>query len=1150
MIRHFKILFFLTTLGLMMTGNPALSQTLFWVTNNLDKGPGSLREMIDAASSGDTIRFAPDVHNVNLKSGELLLTQSLTIIGNQDYIEIKRDTTTEFRIMEINGNGFPIRIMLKNIAIINGQTKNYNDEPLPGGGIYIPASSDSLFMDSCRVAENLTGKAQLGYGNLAGSGGGIFNTGYLSLQECIIENNKSGDGMTFSDAGSGGGIYNEGTVRALNCIFRLNQSGIGGNGWAAGGASAVGKNGGDGGAICNINNLFISNSEFSNNESGSGGYASANYHSTGYGGTGGRGGVLYNGGYAEFVSCTIRNNNTGNGGWATYDGRSGSGGAIYNVSDLKILNCLITDNETGSTYSGAEGCYPGNGGAIYSKSSGNIKLINTTVSNNRIRAGSSGSSVTGGGLFIESGQIELINSIVAGNFMNGNVPEDIAGSVKARYSIIKNIQHATITGTSSFLGVDPQFMLDGYDYHIRAASIACDGGNPDTTGLILPVTDIGNRNRIYNGIVDIGAYERQMYEVSYIVEHPDSIRFPLIPVNTFSIDSITLEACSDIPFTLDSIVSDGNFLLSTDLLSGWLPSMQNVVLSPGVNKVYVRFSPNEEGVFSRDIRIYNEDSLVGALIIPVSGESTWCTLFSGKIDRDTTWQGCIRLTGNVTIGDQVKLSIKPGTRIISEGPFEVFVDGGCIYAAGNRNHRIEFTGKPVISGTDTLYRTWKGIRINSGYYGADTLFFDYCTFQNGYTVNVNEGGGVVFFEHQYWPGKTTFSNCIFKDNIGYDGGAIREYGGNEYDIYIINTVFENNTAINQGGAIYVSWRTYYEGYHPLTVINTLFRNNRSGNKETGSAVHSNHFDKFINCSFIDNLYPQITGTCDYLVNCLFWPAKVDHQYLIWPLLLHTNKDFSYPDFADSTNYNYRLLSSSNCVDAGGPDTIAFPLPAFDMDGRRRVAGARVDIGCYETQEQSPAIISAVPSALDLYTQVNYPVVYKSLVIKNTGNDLLEVFSISLPEGFDILNKYGEWVNPCGELNINIDDSIRLDLRFLPTENKQYSGILVIDCNDPNNQSVVIPLTGHISGEGAEETGTELFEPSIYPVPTHGTLYLSNLNNISRIEISDIHGCALINLLLDPQQKTFKLDMGSLPKGIYFVRMFSYEKVIIRKVILN
>ncbi|MDP2895873.1 MAG: right-handed parallel beta-helix repeat-containing protein [bacterium] len=53
-----------------------------------------------------------------------------------------------------------------------------------------------------------------------------------------------------------------------------------------------------------------------------------------------------------------------------------------------------------------------------------------------------------------------------------------------------------------------------------------------------------------------------------------------------------------------------------------------------------------------------------------------------------------------------------------------------------------------------------------------------------------------------------------------------------------------------------------------------------------------------------------------------------------------------PGFADPASGDYRLLSSSSCVDAGAA-YYWFAWPQRDLDGNCRLAGSSVDMGCYE-----------------------------------------------------------------------------------------------------------------------------------------------------------------------------------------------------------
>jgi len=77
------------------------------VTNTNDSGPGSLRQAILNASSGDTINFAPSVTTVTLTSGELVIDKNLTITGpgaNRLTVTAEYQDFVYFRIFNISSS--------------------------------------------------------------------------------------------------------------------------------------------------------------------------------------------------------------------------------------------------------------------------------------------------------------------------------------------------------------------------------------------------------------------------------------------------------------------------------------------------------------------------------------------------------------------------------------------------------------------------------------------------------------------------------------------------------------------------------------------------------------------------------------------------------------------------------------------------------------------------------------------------------------------------------------------------------------------------------------------------------------------------------------------------------------------------------------
>ena len=69
-------------------------------------------------------------------------------------------------------------------------------------------------------------------------------------------------------------------------------------------------------------------------------------------------------------------------------------------------------------------------------------------------------------------------------------------------------------GGNNIFSEDPLFVNEiGMDFRLTDNSPCIDTGTPDTTGLNLPENDLLGNPRIYNGIIDMGAYEWQGYGV-------------------------------------------------------------------------------------------------------------------------------------------------------------------------------------------------------------------------------------------------------------------------------------------------------------------------------------------------------------------------------------------------------------------------------------------------------------------------------------------------------------------------------------------------------------------------------------------------------------------------------------------------------------
>ncbi len=177
--------------------------TVFTVMNASDSDPGSLCATIAEASSGDTIQFDPSLagQTITLTSGVLALANDLTITG------------PGANELTVSGNqSSPVfRVSPGATDSISGLTiSNGNNSSIAGigGGII---NSGTLTLSECTLSDNSANQL----------GGGIFNTGTLTV---------TGSTFASNTAPQGGGIANLATLTVSDCTFFGNTATIFGGG--------------------------------------------------------------------------------------------------------------------------------------------------------------------------------------------------------------------------------------------------------------------------------------------------------------------------------------------------------------------------------------------------------------------------------------------------------------------------------------------------------------------------------------------------------------------------------------------------------------------------------------------------------------------------------------------------------------------------------------------------------------------------------------------------------------------------------------------------------------------------------------------------------------------------------------------------------
>lgn len=289
------------------SSSPAQGATLT-VTNLNDSGPSSLRDLIAAANSDDTIDFAV-TGIITLTSGELLISKNLTISG---------PGTTN---LTISGN-----------------------------------HASRIFTVQTGVTANISGLS-IRDGS-ASEGGGINNIGgKLTVMDCTLWGNTAtgGSGGAIVISGNGDLTLTRSTLAGNNAIFGGGISSING------GVIAIGDSTIDGnmvpliggGAYHTAGTLTITNSTISNNIAGAGGGGIfvdfftgrdtvANIvQSTIAGNTGGNfgGGIAAASGVVvKLFSDTISRNSVSSG--------DGGGLAIAGLPPITARNTIIAGNQT------------------------------------------------------------------------------------------------------------------------------------------------------------------------------------------------------------------------------------------------------------------------------------------------------------------------------------------------------------------------------------------------------------------------------------------------------------------------------------------------------------------------------------------------------------------------------------------------------------------------------------------------------------------------------------------------------------------------------------------------------------------------------------------------------------------------------------
>jgi len=175
----------------------------------------------------------------------------------------------------------------------------------------------------------------------------------------------------------------------------------------------------------------------------------------------------------------------------------GGGGILVSHSGLQLQYSTVAYNTA----------YAAGGGVSFldSYSTGLSQLFRSTISNNASQ------KTNGNGLFVVAGTLNVLGSIVAGNFNKYGLT-DLSGSFSVPYCLIEAPGGASISGSGSKVGIDPDLSpLD--DYGGPTATMLPNPSSPVIDALYTcDVADQRGLPGCVNSHADIGAVERQVPE--------------------------------------------------------------------------------------------------------------------------------------------------------------------------------------------------------------------------------------------------------------------------------------------------------------------------------------------------------------------------------------------------------------------------------------------------------------------------------------------------------------------------------------------------------------------------------------------------------------------------------------------------------------
>jgi hypothetical protein len=484
---------------------PAAGEAAITVANTNDSGPGSLRQAIEVAPSGETIVVPAGVYV--LTTEQLFINKSLTIAG------AGASTTTitahqGSRVFLVSGKGKTV--VIRGVTITEGIVEEPSETAQGGGIADFEAAltlENSIVTDNLASANGASGEP----GGIA-EGGGIYATGPLHLLDVSLTKNvatSTGGRAAGGGIAQGGGLAS-GPGTALSGVSLDEDAAVADGGHGGGSVAEQEKQSGgiSGGGGAFVQSLSAPGLTLVNVAAEGDRASSAGGNGESFGGIseGGALQVTVAGAGSSFSGLTIAGSSAlapgGTGAKST--GGIAHGGGMWLLAEgvpATIVNATIEGDLAGAA--GATGIGQG-GGAYLGGEAVPISLTNATVDANSVEGPG---AMTGGGDLFAVEEVALKASIVS----SGAGPagkENCAGTAHSGGHNLDSRDECSFHHTGDLVGANPLLGLlapNGGPLQTQALG----AGSPaiDAGGSECAPTDARGVARPQGAGCDIGAFE-------------------------------------------------------------------------------------------------------------------------------------------------------------------------------------------------------------------------------------------------------------------------------------------------------------------------------------------------------------------------------------------------------------------------------------------------------------------------------------------------------------------------------------------------------------------------------------------------------------------------------------------------------------------